>query len=101
MLRFIGSSPESAEAQAVYAVSTWSSFRCDVDVCRTMGAAATVAGQNLGAGRPDRSAAASAWQESFLGVPRESSDSSFLPCRRLLAPFGMSEGQVACLASCP
>ena len=58
MLRFIGSLPHSAEAQAAFAVGyaelfsliTWTSVGL-------MGAAAAVAGQNLGAGRPDRSAA--------------------------------------------
>jgi putative MATE family efflux protein len=99
MLRFIGSLPESAEAQAVYAVCytelfslvTWTSVGL-------MGAAATVAGQNLGAGRPDRSArgvrvaavvglcAAAIIGFLFLAVPHA-----------LLAPFGMSEGQVAAL----
>jgi putative MATE family efflux protein len=57
LLRFIGSLPYSAEAQAAYAVGyaelfsliTWTSVGL-------MGAAAAVAGQNLGAGRPDRSA---------------------------------------------
>ena len=52
---FIGSLERSAEAQAVYAVSynqlfsfiTWTSVGL-------MGATAAVAGQNLGAGRPDR-----------------------------------------------
>lgn len=56
LLRFIGSLPESAEAQAAYAVGytelfsfiTWTSVGL-------MSAAATVAGQNLGANRPDRS----------------------------------------------
>ena len=56
LLRFIGSLAQSAEAQAAYAVSytelfsfiTWTSVGL-------MGAAATVAGQNLGAQRPDRS----------------------------------------------
>jgi putative MATE family efflux protein len=56
LLRFIGSTAESAEAQAAYAVGytelfslvTWTSVGL-------MGAAATVAGQNLGAGFPDRS----------------------------------------------
>lgn len=56
LLRFIGSTPQSAEAQAAYAVGytelfslvTWTSVGL-------MGAAATVAGQNLGAGFPDRS----------------------------------------------
>jgi len=56
LLRYIGSLAQSAEAQAAYAVSytelfsfiTWTSVGL-------MGAAATVAGQNLGARRPDRS----------------------------------------------
>ena len=56
LLRFIGSLDRSAEAQAAYAVGytelfsliTWTS-------AGLMGAAAAVAGQNLGAGRPDRS----------------------------------------------
>jgi putative MATE family efflux protein len=57
LLRFIGSLQYSAEAQAAYAVGyaelfsliTWTSVGL-------MGAAAAVAGQNLGAGKPDRSA---------------------------------------------
>ncbi|HSR43170.1 MAG TPA: MATE family efflux transporter [Longimicrobiales bacterium] len=56
LYRFIGSLERSAEAQAVYAVGynelfsliTWSSVGL-------MGATAAVAGQNLGADRPDRS----------------------------------------------
>lgn len=55
LLRFIGSLPESAAAQAAYAVGytelfsmiTWTSVGL-------MGAAAAAAGQNLGAGRPER-----------------------------------------------
>ncbi|MEX0856448.1 MAG: MATE family efflux transporter [Gemmatimonadota bacterium] len=55
LLRFVGGLERSAEAQAVYAVGytelfslvTWTSVGL-------MGAAAAVAGQNLGAGRPDR-----------------------------------------------
>jgi Na+-driven multidrug efflux pump len=55
LLRFIGSLEQSAEAQAAYAVGytelfsliTWTSVGL-------MGAAAAVAGQNLGAGHPDR-----------------------------------------------
>ena len=55
LLRFIGSLAQSAQAQAAYAVGytelfsfiTWTSVGL-------MSAAATVGGQNLGAGRPDR-----------------------------------------------
>ncbi len=55
LLRFIGSLEHSAEAQAAYAVGytelfsliTWTSVGL-------MGAAGAVAGQNLGAGHPDR-----------------------------------------------
>src|SRR6266700_8102689 len=56
LLRFIGSLAQSAQAQAAYAIGytelfsfiTWTSVGL-------MGAAATVAGQNLGARRPERS----------------------------------------------
>jgi putative MATE family efflux protein len=56
MLSFIGSLPQSAEAQAAFAVCytqlfsliTWTSVGL-------MGAAGAIAGQNLGAGKPDRS----------------------------------------------
>jgi putative MATE family efflux protein len=68
LLRFIGSLPSSAEAQAAYAVGytelfsliTWTSVGL-------MGATAAVAGQNLGANRPDRSLEA-AWVASRIGL---------------------------------
>ncbi|MEO7538749.1 MAG: MATE family efflux transporter [Pyrinomonadaceae bacterium] len=59
MLSFIGSLAQSAAAQAAFAISytqlfslvTWTSVGL-------MGAAAAVAGQNIGAGKPDRASAA-------------------------------------------
>ena len=99
MLRFIGSLPQSAEAQAVYAVGytelfslvTWTSVGL-------MGAAAAVAGQNMGAGHPERSArgvrvaamigvaAAGTIGVLFLAVPDA-----------LFAVFGMTEPHVLAL----
>lgn len=68
LLRFIGSLDYSAAAQAAYAVGyaelfsliTWTSVGL-------MSAAATIAGQNLGAGRPDRSVAG-AWVAARIGL---------------------------------
>jgi putative MATE family efflux protein len=96
LLRFIGSLEESAAAQAAYAVGytelfsliTWTSVGL-------MGAAATIAGQNLGAGNPDRAlagvrvashyglAVAAVIGAMFLAVPYY-----------LLAMFGMTEPAV-------
>jgi Na+-driven multidrug efflux pump len=93
LLRFIGSLAQSAQAQAAYAVGytelfsfiTWTSVGL-------MGAAATVAGQNLGAGRPERAvhgvhvaaglgvALAAAIGVLFLTLPRA-----------LLGLFGMTD----------
>ncbi|HKV13190.1 MAG TPA: MATE family efflux transporter [Thermoanaerobaculia bacterium] len=93
LLRFIGSLEHSAQAQAAYAVGytelfslvTWTSMGL-------MGAAATIAGQNLGAGRPERSlrgvkvaagiglGVAAVVGALFLTIPD-----------RLLALFGMND----------
>ena len=101
LLRFIGSLPQSAQAQAAYAVSytelfsfiTWTSVGL-------MGAAATVAGQNLGAGRPERSiqgvhkaaaigiGVAAAIGLLFLTIPRA-----------LLGLFGMTDPTVVAVGT--
>ena len=68
LLRYIGSLEQSAAAQAAYAVGytelfsliTWTSVGL-------MGAAATIAGQNLGAGRPDR-VVHGVWVASRIGL---------------------------------
>ena len=96
MLAFIGSLAQSAAAQAAFAVSygqlfsliTWTSVGL-------MGAAAAVAGQNLGAGNPDRADAAvhvaariGLGSAAFVGV-----FFFFFP-RQLLGIFGMNEPAV-------
>ncbi len=96
MLAFIGSLAQSAAAQAAFAVSysqlfsliTWTSVGL-------MGAAGAVAGQNLGARKPDRADAAvhvaaryGLLMAGFIGV-----FFFFFP-RQLLAVFGMNEPAV-------
>ncbi|HEX6533614.1 MAG TPA: MATE family efflux transporter [Gemmatimonadaceae bacterium] len=93
MLSFIGSLAQSAAAQAAFAVSytqlfsliTWTSVGL-------MGAAAAVAGQNLGAGKPDRSAA-SVHVAARIGLAGAAIVGAFffLIPRQLLAVFGMNE----------
>ena len=93
LLAFVGSLAESAAAQAAYAVSytqlfsfiTWTSVGL-------LGAAATVAGQNLGAGNADRAdkavhVAARIGMVTAAGV---GAFFLFLP-EQLLAAFGMNE----------
>ncbi|HEX3274574.1 MAG TPA: MATE family efflux transporter [Gemmatimonadales bacterium] len=96
LLSFIGSLPQSAAAQAAYAVSytqlfsfvTWTSIGL-------MGAAAAVAGQNLGAGRPDRTAAAVhiAARIGVTGAAFVGLLFLFIP-GHLLALFGMTDPAV-------
>ena len=93
MLGFIGSLAQSAAAQAAFAVSysqlfsfiTWTSIGL-------MGAAAAVAGQNLGAGKPDRAALAvhTAARIGLAGAAFVGAFFLFFP-RQLLAVFGMNE----------
>ena len=99
LLRFIGSLEHSAAAQAAYAVGytelfsliTWTSVGL-------MGASATIAGQNLGAGNPERAmhgvnvasgiglTVAAVVGAMFLLIPQQ-----------LLGVFGMTEPLVASL----
>ncbi|HEX6575361.1 MAG TPA: MATE family efflux transporter [Gemmatimonadaceae bacterium] len=99
MLSVIGSLPESAQAQAAFGISysqlfsliTWTSVGL-------LGAAAAVAGQNLGAGKPERStegvhvaARIAASGAAVVGVMF-----MFIP-RQLLAVFGMTDPEVVAI----
>jgi putative MATE family efflux protein len=96
MLAFIGSLAQSAAAQAAFAVSytelfsliTWTSVGL-------MGAAAAVAGQNLGAHKPERADAAVhvAARFGFAGAAFVGIFFLFFP-RQLLAIFGMHDPAV-------
>jgi putative MATE family efflux protein len=93
LLSFIGSLAQSAAAQAAFAVSytqlfsliTWTSVGL-------MSAAAAVAGQNLGAGNPDRASQAVhvAARFGLTGAAFVGIFFFFFP-RQLLAVFGMNE----------
>jgi MATE family, multidrug efflux pump len=101
MLSFIGSLAQSAAAQAAFAVSytqlfsliTWTSIGL-------MGAAAAVAGQNLGAGRPDRATHAVhvAARIGLAGAAFIGLFFFFFP-RQLLAVFGMNEPVVVAIGT--
>jgi putative MATE family efflux protein len=96
LLAYIGSLAQSAAAQAAFAVSynqlfsfvTWTSIGL-------MGAAAAVAGQNLGAGRPDRTARA-VHIAARIGVAGAAcvGVAFYVIPRQLLAIFGMQEPAV-------
>ncbi len=96
LLRFIGSLEHSAAAQAAYVVAyaqlfsliTWSSTGL-------MAASATIAGQNLGAGNPDR-AAQGVHVASYMGlVVAAGVGAMFLLIPRyLLGAFGMTDPDV-------
>jgi Na+-driven multidrug efflux pump len=96
MLAFIGSLAQSAAAQAAFAVSYTQLFSLITwTAVGLMGAAAAVAGQNLGAGQPDRAAEAVhvAARFGFAGASVVGIFFLFFP-RQLLAVFGMNEPDV-------
>jgi putative MATE family efflux protein len=101
LLRFIGSLEYSAEAQAAYAVGyaelfsliTWTSVGL-------MGAAAAVAGQNLGAGKPERSQRAVHLAARVgLGVASTIGALFLLIPEQLLGIFGLNEPVVVALGT--
>ena len=101
LLRFIGSLPHSAEAQAAYAVGyaelfsliTWTSIGL-------MGAASAVAGQNLGAGHPQRAVQAVRIAAQIgLGVAISVGALFILIPEQLLAIFGLDDPIVVQLGS--
>jgi putative MATE family efflux protein len=100
MLAYIGSLAQSAASQAAFAVSytqlfsfiTWTSVGL-------MGAAAAVAGQNLGAGQPDRSRSAvhTAAQFGMVGAAVVGAAFLLIP-HQLLGIFGMDDPVVVGIA---
>jgi putative MATE family efflux protein len=99
LLRFIGSLEQSAAAQAAYAIGytelfsmiTWTSVGL-------MGAAATIAGQNLGAGHPER-AIAGVQHASRIGIMVAAVVGLMFVAfpHALLGVFGATEPDVALL----
>jgi putative MATE family efflux protein len=101
MLGFIGSLAQSAAAQAAFAIVysqlfsliTWTSVGL-------MGAAAAVAGQNLGAGKPDRAVGAvHAAARLGLFVAAAVGAIFFVFPRELLAVFGMQDPDVVSIGT--
>ncbi len=96
LLRFIGSLAESAAAQAAYAIAYTQLFSLVTwTASGLMGATAAVAGQNLGAGRPDRTVeAVHAAARLGLGVAAGVGVTFLLVPGWLLGVFGMIDPRV-------
>ena len=99
LLRFIGSLPQSAEAQAAYSITytqlfsliTWTSVGI-------MGATGAVAGQNLGANRPDRTMRSVQVASGFGLMVAVVVGLLFLAIpTQLLAAFGVQDPEVVSL----
>jgi Na+-driven multidrug efflux pump len=99
LLSFIGSVAHGAAAQAAFAISysqlfsliTWTSVGL-------MGAAAAVAGQNLGAGQPTAPTRPCMWQRATpFSVPAFVGFFFLVLPRQLLAVFGMNEPTVVAI----
>jgi Na+-driven multidrug efflux pump len=96
MLGFVGSLAQSAAAQAAFAVSYGQLFSLVTwTAVGLMGAAAAVAGQNLGAGNPDRAVAAVrvAARIGFGGAACLGALFALVP-EQLLGLFGMQQPAV-------
>ena len=100
MLSFVGSLRYSSESQAAYAVGYTQLFSLITMTSNgLMGATAAVAGQNLGAGHPERSARAAQLAAMMgLAVAVATGLVFFLFPRPLLVIFAMHEGVVADIA---
>ena len=101
MLRFIGSLAESAEAQAAYAIGYTQAFSFITwTAVGLMGAAAAVAGQNLGARQPERAEAA-VHVAARIALAMAASMGIFflLAPRQILAAFGMEDPAVVDIGS--
>jgi putative MATE family efflux protein len=101
LLRFIGSLQESAPAQAAYAIGYTELFSLITwTATGLMGATAAVAGQNLGAGRPERtSLAVRAASRLGLMVAGSLGAVFLLAPRLLLGVFGMTDPTVLDIGS--
>jgi putative MATE family efflux protein len=101
MLRFIGSLDKSAEAQAAYAVGYTELFSLITwTASGLMGATAAVAGQNLGAGKPERTIqGVHAASRLGLAVAASVGLLFLLAPRLLLGIFGMEDPTVLAIGA--
>jgi putative MATE family efflux protein len=96
LFSFIGSVPHGAETQAAYAVSYTQLFSFVTwTATGLLGAAAAIAGQNLGAGKPERAVdgVRVAARFGMMGAAVLGAAFFFIP-RQLLAVFGMNDALV-------